>query len=105
MGIILHKQKALMGRRRGFSPLREPVVGANRRGTPRGYWPRSRRSELFSRIGREVPLQAAALLEAKSAHRVTVRGIRVVPRDMIYCAPDETSGAFFVPEFQKEEKP
>jgi len=33
-----------------------------------------------SRIGRVIPLQVMALLEAGSAHRVTVCGTRVVPR-------------------------
>ena len=77
-----------MGRRRGFPSLREPVVGVNRRETPRGYWPRSRQPERVSRAGRETPLQVVALLEAESAHWVTVRGIRVVPRSIVTYAPD-----------------
>ena len=36
----------------------------------------------------KTPLQVMALLEAESAHRATVRGIRVVPRSIVYYAPD-----------------
>ena len=39
LGIIPHKQKALMGTRRGFPSLREPVVGANRCEMPRDTGP------------------------------------------------------------------
>ena len=83
VGYNMPQQKALMGTRRGFPSLREPVAGANRREAPRVYWPRSRRPEPYSsRAGRVAPLQVVALLEAGSAHRVTVRGIRVVPRSV-----------------------
>ena len=81
LDIILYELKGVDGNKTRFPSLREPVAGANRCEAPRGYWPRSRRPEPLSRAGRVVPLQAAALLEARSAHWVTVRGTRVVPRN------------------------
>lgn len=61
-------------------PLREPVVGANRRGEACGYWARSRLPEAKRRAGRLAPLPAKALLEAVECPPVTADGNRVVPR-------------------------
>ena len=98
---MVTEQKALMGRRRGFPRSESRWLVRTGAGPRVDTGPGAANPNPFSRIGRVVPLQAAALLEAKSARRVTACGIRVVPRDMIYCAPDETSGAFFVPRIPK----
>ncbi len=69
-GYNCSNQTAMKGKN-AFVPLREPVVGANRRGGGADTGPgvARLRSVFHSRAGRLAPLTAVALLEAVSARR------------------------------------